>query len=1078
MHAHVMEGRDGRSGAERGALPLPVARLRRRSLNAKSSKDRHDTAFHAWEVSVRLAVAAARPRDVSRLRRGSLGEWARSLELAPTELKGPGVLALYAHLTEVGLGKRSQPRAVLARELLDALVAYRNRVVGHGSVHEPSFYDEAGARLLTGLEETWSADVFLPAGASLQHCDAVALTSDGGRRARLLDLGNETPLVLDPLGSPVPELVRPRRLYLRRGEEWIDLHPWALYDEERERLYCFHALGRRAEFLDFGSGQFLRGEELERLAPGVEDELRGLFAGTGAPAPEPAPAKEQHRFGDFRILGKLGEGGMGSVYLASQLSLDRLVALKMLHPGAGVDPVAEARFEREIEALSRCEHPNVVKILASGVEEGTRYYAMEYVEGADLRRVARALPESGSFELAVSSACEAASRERRERFRDLPQVTRRTPPAARTHGQRHRDLARYFRDAARGVQHLHERGIVHRDLSPANLMVTVGDARAVVMDLGLALLEDASVSLTRDRATILGTLRYLPPEQLQRNLLTVDRRADVYALGAVLYELLTDRPLFDGDTEVRLIEQVLREEPAPLRRVDPRIPRDLATIVEKAIQKDPRQRYESAEGLAEDLQAFLEERPIRARPATVAYLTRKWVERNRSLAAVLGVAFLLLAAGSWLALADRARSQRELALNSDLFQMTDLVERAEGLWLPDLARVGEAQRWIEEARLLAARRNDHERRIEELASPDEEVIAADSARSEQLERERQFLEAVDRLTQAKDGLIDHVATRVARASEVHERSLTSPEALDRWQRAVASIADPNECPEYRGLRIQPQFGLLPLRQDPASGLWEFAHCATGEIPEIGADGSYEIRPDSSIVLVLLPPASTWIGAQRSDRSRPNFDPAAAPNDLTPQEVEIEAFFLSKYEMSVSQWKRATGGQIDSSPEATNPVENVSWNDASRWLPRLGLDLPTEAQWEYGARAAVDAPCFVPENELRFVANLGDLTFKNEFKERAQGNEEWEDGFARLCPVNAMRPNPFGLHNVFGNLWELCRDVHGKPGWRDMDVGVFRGGGRINLKGYARAACREDSRSRDFRWNFGGVRPARALEPAR
>src|SRR5512146_1920449 len=209
---------------------------------------------------------------------------------------------------------------------------------------------------------------------------------------------------------------------------------------------------------------------------------------------------------------------MGVVHLARQESVGRLVALKMLPPALADDAVAVARFQREISALARCDHPNVVKILASGQVGGTRYYSMELIEGADLAEVGKALAQEPDLDAAISAATERARAARPELFAKGP---RPAPPAAvpkgRSGADRTRRLARLFRDAARSVQALHDVGIIHRDIKPANLMVTAQDHRLVVMDLGLALLGDASRSLTKDRSGLLGTLRYVPPEQLQRN---------------------------------------------------------------------------------------------------------------------------------------------------------------------------------------------------------------------------------------------------------------------------------------------------------------------------------------------------------------------------------------------------------------------------------------------------------------------------------------------------------------------------------------------------------------------------------
>jgi len=678
-------------------LPLPVARLHRRSFNAKSAKDRHDTAYFAWEVSVRLGVAAAPPANAGTLARASVGPWCAALKPKDRPLGDPALLALFASLTEAATGTRSERQAITPRDLLDALPAYRNKVLGHGSARQPSFYEEAGRALLAGLEVAWREHLFLSQDAILAHVDSVSLDASGGRVARALDLSTETPIVVDGGTTRVPDTVLPRRLYLRQGTTWRALHPWLLFDDEAERLWCFNGLGRRAEYLDYASGETLSGAELEKAFAGTETALKTLLGAseTAVEAGPEAPVDER-RFGDYEVLGKLGEGGMGAVYLARQTSLGRTVALKMLPPDRAKDPIAVGRFQREVRALAKCEHPNVVKIFASGEARGTHYYAMEFVDGADLGKVAKALSSSPDFVSAVSSAFEFTRGERSELFPGLPAVPRR--PATTGKGEdRWRQMARFFAQAARGLAHLHENGIVHRDISPGNVMVTWPDERAVIMDLGLAAIENATVTLTKDKSAILGTLRYIAPEQLQKHLVEVDRRVDVYSFGATMYELFAGRPIFDGETEPRLITQVLREEPKLLSKVEPRLPIEIAHIVHKALEKDPARRYSTAADLAADLEAFLAGEPIQARAPTVGYRVRRWVRRRREMV-IGGSIGLVIAAGIAAYSVHHARSEsagKRLLAAASHFDRLRKDADALGSQLPEALPSLEA--WIERA---------------------------------------------------------------------------------------------------------------------------------------------------------------------------------------------------------------------------------------------------------------------------------------------------------------------------------------------------------------------------------------------
>ncbi len=685
-------------------LPLPIAALTRRVRSAKSAKERHDLAYFAWEASVRLAVAARPPSDASSLAMPSIGHWVRALTVGDARLDAPPILAAYARLLESGQERGSSPRTITPRKLFDAIPAYRNQVMGHGAVRSSDFYDEAGAVLADGIDEVWKAGAIWPTGSALVYVETVELDPHGGRRGRVLQLGGPLSRVDDPRGTALPDGVLPRRVYVRTNGVYESLHPFVIYEEAdlRERILFFNGRRKTSEFLDYVSGERLRGRDLAAAFAGIEEDLATFLAGAASADERDAEPRDPSRYGDYRLLGKLGEGGMGVVYLAKQETLDRLVALKMLPTTAAENPVTVARFQREITALARCDHPNVIKILASGHAEGTHYYTMELVEGADLAGLARALTTIDEFDDAVSTASERVRLARADAYEHIPELAPRqlVPGVSSRPADRLRKLVELFRDAARGVAHLHEMGIVHRDLKPANLMVTAGDHRVVVMDLGLAALGDASESLTRDESAILGTLRYMPPEQLQRNLLQLDRRADIYSLGATFYELLVGRALFDGDNEVRLLEQVLRENPLAPGLANPRLPKDVATILAKAIEKDPKARYDDAEALGRDLDAFLEGRPITARPPSLGYVLQLAIRRHRAVAITTVVAALLLVGGA------TAFLIRERGLRDDAVQSKLLAQESERKAVASLDAAEKARHKLEHL-LYAASRNTH-----------------------------------------------------------------------------------------------------------------------------------------------------------------------------------------------------------------------------------------------------------------------------------------------------------------------------------------------------------------------------------
>jgi serine/threonine protein kinase len=601
------------------ALPLPVAALARRAANAKSPTERHLLACNAWEASVRLAVAATPPGELASFKRPSLGTWVGAYSFTDGLQGDDALLATYRLLAAEGIGENANPKAVTAGRLLSALPAYRNRVVGHGSTRDDAYYARAGQVLADGLHAAWERALFWPAGARLQFVESVRVDPGGGLRARVIDLSGVASWVTAE-DEEVGAAIVPARLYLRTDAGLRQLHPWVVFEAQAgaapERVLFYDHLQNGPAYLDFATGDWLRGKAVATRFPGLDAEWIGRLEGTAPREAPAAPAIDATLFGDFRMLAKVGEGGMGAVYLARQESLGRLVALKVL-PTGSQDDTAVARFRREITALARCEHPNVVRILASGVTRGTSWYAMELVDGADLSEVGRALASTDDVFTAVSTASERVRAAKEQVFASVPDLHRPEPPELPPEGaERHRAIARLFRDGAAGLDHLHRAGIVHRDVKPGNLMVTARELRLVVMDLGLAAMSDASRSITRDRSSLLGTLRYMPPEQLQRNILDVDARADVYALGATFYEVFTGRPFLDGDTEVRLVQQILHEEPVDPTVARPDLPRPLRDILMRCTRKLPQERYGSAADLARDLDAFLDGKPTVARPGS------------------------------------------------------------------------------------------------------------------------------------------------------------------------------------------------------------------------------------------------------------------------------------------------------------------------------------------------------------------------------------------------------------------------------------------------------------------------------
>ncbi len=274
------------------------------------------------------------------------------------------------------------------------------------------------------------------------------------------------------------------------------------------------------------------------------------------------------RLHGYEIQGTLGRGGMGVVYLARHLALNRTVALKVLLEGRQTEPEHRARFEREAAAVAKCQHPNLVQIHDIGEYNGHLYLALEYVDGGTLARLLAGPP---------------------------------LPP---------REAARLVEILARAIDHAHSRGVVHRDLKPANVLLTSG-GQPKITDFGLAKLDE---STTRTEVgAIMGTLAYMAPEQALGGTAQVGPRSDIYALGAILYEAITGRPPFRPDARELILHHVLHTEAIPPSPIQPGVPRDLEAICLKCLEKSPAQRFATALELADDLRRFERGDPIQAR---------------------------------------------------------------------------------------------------------------------------------------------------------------------------------------------------------------------------------------------------------------------------------------------------------------------------------------------------------------------------------------------------------------------------------------------------------------------------------
>jgi tetratricopeptide (TPR) repeat protein len=473
------------------------------------------------------------------------------------------------------------------------------------------------------------------------------------------------------------------------------------------------------EFLErLGRGERPEVEEYARQHPPFATILRQMLPTLQLmhlSASEPARAAEwpatdiepESPLGDFRIVREVGRGGMGVVYEAVQISLGRRVALKVLPFAAALDTTHLQRFKNEAQAAAHLHHSNIVPVYAVGCERGVHYYAMQYIDGqtlaeiiGELRRLAGLEPEDqGGSQRLVSSAdahficsslpapalphVSAADRDTAVPAAD----TVRQPAAALSTAHAtgdpgfFRTVANLAVQAAEALEHAHSLGVVHRDIKPANLLMD-GQGNLWVTDFGLAQVQtDKRLTLTGD---LVGTLRYMSPEQALAHPSGVGHRTDLYSLGATFYEFLTLEPTFPGRDRQELLRQIAFEEPRPPRRINKAVPVELETIVLKAMAKNPAERYATARELADDLGRFLKDEPIRARRPTPVQRARRWARRHQavvwSVAVGLFVALVMLAGSAGWIVRDQAARQAKNA--GDIQTALDEAQRSrtEGKW--------------------------------------------------------------------------------------------------------------------------------------------------------------------------------------------------------------------------------------------------------------------------------------------------------------------------------------------------------------------------------------------------------------
>jgi formylglycine-generating enzyme required for sulfatase activity len=722
----------------------------------------------------------------------------------------------------------------------------------------------------------------------------------------------------------------------------------------------------------------------EHLPPPAapDDTPPKVTRNTGAISTHPAPGegREYPDVPGYEVLGILGRGGMGVVYRARQTQANRLVALKMIRAVEHASPTERLRFQIETEAVARLQHPHIVQLYEAGEVRGQPYFSLEFCDGGTLT-------------------------EQLKKQRPSP-----------------REAAGLIETLARAMHYAHLRGVVHRDLKPGNVLLAGAERVAKITDFGLAKRIDAEAREVSQSGVIMGTASYMAPEQAAGKVRDTGPSADVYALGALLYECLGGRPPFEGPQHVVLVS-VLNDEPVPPSRLGAKVPADLETICLKCLSKEPARRYASAEELANDLRRFQTGEPIRARPVGVVERTWKWSRRRPALAALfcvvlLALVWLALLSGNLVAARNDADEKRKAAE-----QEADKARKARD-FLVSIFELSDAR--TQTGTLTPRQVLDHA----------EQRIPRDFADQPELRAELQT--AIDgvyaKITQnAPLAMLLEVRGTVRLQSSRDPRPQPVPQALlyagDRLSLAGDARVRLVVLADLHQEWLRPGSGATVRRKG----------CEPAEVVSERSD-------DILMTFVRLPKGTFymgWDGEKKGVKTEIKDDFEIAVHDVT------QGQWQAVMGENPSYFSRFGGGRNEvksTSDEELKlfPVESVSWDDSQVFLKKLNekeagrgylYRLPSEAEWEYACRGGVTS-----EEECSYHFYLdkpaNDLT-----SEQANFNGNFPFPFGK-APKGPYLGRPTRVGAYPSNRLGLC-DLHGNVcQWTDTAQGslrVLRGG---------------------------------------